>query len=85
LVEWRRGVRVGACRYRLVPIGSFSKIEKVNGDRTTYELWGSGDFAVARVLQNRRFDQAMVAFLDCLRQLSEFVVTRDTGVKLPHA
>lgn len=47
--------------------------------------YGSGDFAVTRILQNRRFDMAMVAFLDCLRQAMEFVKERDKTVKLPHA
>lgn len=93
-------------RYRLVPMGSFSRIEKVTGDKAIYELYaslhllapitnlikplcllryGSGDFAVARILQNRRFDMAMVAFLDCLRQVMEFVKMNDRSLKLPHA
>ncbi|BGP48944.1 Vacuolar protein sorting-associated protein atg6 [Rhodotorula kratochvilovae] len=74
--------------YRLVPCGSFSRIEKL-GEKgevvQVLELYGSGDFAVARLLQNRRFDHAMVAFLECLRQLSEWVVARDRKVRLPHA
>ncbi|GAA5945846.1 hypothetical protein JCM1841_001484 [Sporobolomyces salmonicolor] len=71
--------------YRLVPCGSFSRVERTDGDRASYELYGSGDFAVTRLLQNRRFDLSMVAFLDCLRQLSEWVESRDHGVRLPHA
>ncbi|GJN91169.1 hypothetical protein Rhopal_004187-T1 [Rhodotorula paludigena] len=74
--------------HRLVPCGSFSRIEKL-GEKgevvTVLELYGSGDFAVTRLLQNRRFDQAMVAFLECLRQLSEWVTSRDRRVRLPHA
>ncbi|CEQ42289.1 SPOSA6832_04077, partial [Sporobolomyces salmonicolor] len=103
--------------YRLVPCGSFSRVERTDGDRASYELcvllflllpllaslsigsagfrltrpwngghavhsYGSGDFAVTRLLQNRRFDLAMVAFLDCLRQLSEWVVSRDRGARV---
>ncbi|GEM07851.1 autophagy-related protein 6 [Rhodotorula toruloides] len=74
--------------YKLVPCGSFSSIEKVGEKGETvgvYELYGSGDFAVTRLLQNRRFDMAMVAFLECLRQLSEWVRRKDRGVRLPHA
>ncbi|KAK4054164.1 Vacuolar protein sorting-associated protein atg6 [Microbotryomycetes sp. JL201] len=70
--------------YRLVPMGSFSKIEKTSGDKATLELYGSGDFAVMRLLQNRRFDIAMVAFLDCLRQIGEFVSQRDKDLRLQH-
>ncbi|GAA6025956.1 hypothetical protein JCM8202_004283 [Rhodotorula sphaerocarpa] len=50
-----------------------------------YELYGSGDFAVTRLLQNRRFDMAMVAFLECLRRLVEFVTARDPKIRVPHA
>ncbi|KAI5477096.1 autophagy-related protein 6 [Pseudohyphozyma bogoriensis] len=72
--------------YKLVPMGSFSRIEKITGDKAVYELYGSGEFnAVTRILQNRRFDLAMVAFLDCLRQMMEFVKSKDKSVKLPHA
>ncbi|TNY21036.1 autophagy protein Apg6-domain-containing protein [Rhodotorula diobovata] len=74
--------------YRLVPCGSFSCIEKLGeGGEVVQvlELYGSGDFAVTRLLQNRRFDHAMVAFLECLRQLSEWVTARDARVRLPHA
>lgn len=67
-------------------MGSFSKVEKVSGkERGHYELWGSGDFAVSRMLQNWRFDSAMVMFLDCVRQLGEYVRKRDPSVKLPHS
>lgn len=37
------------------------------------------------MLQNRRFDQAMIAFLDCLRQMMDFVKTKDKNLKFPHA
>lgn len=50
--------------------------------------YGSDQFALNSFLQNRRFDQAMVAFLDCLRQLIEWVMHRDGGaaggVRVPH-
>ena len=46
--------------------------------------YGSSDLSISRVLQNRRFDFAMVAFLDCLRQLIEWVGERDGSVRIPH-
>ncbi|KAI5123919.1 hypothetical protein M0805_006337 [Coniferiporia weirii] len=70
--------------YRLVPMGSFSRIEKTNGDKSSYELYGSGDLHIGRLLHNRRFDFAMVAFLDCLRQAMEFVKSQDQSVDFPH-
>ncbi|KAK9765277.1 Vacuolar protein sorting-associated protein atg6 [Basidiobolus ranarum] len=70
--------------YRLVPLGSFSRIEKIDGDRASYELYGSGDLHIGRLLQNRRFDNAMVAFLNCLQQLGDFAEQQDTNLKLPY-
>ena len=70
--------------YRLVPMGSFSRIEKINGDKSSYELYGSGDLHLGRLLHNRRFDFAMVSFLDCLRQAMESVKSQDHSVDFPH-
>ncbi|KAF8322225.1 APG6-domain-containing protein [Clavulina sp. PMI_390] len=70
--------------YRLVPMGSFSKIERISGDRGTYELYGSGDLNLTRMLHNRRFDHAMIAFLECLRQLMDHVRARDPSIDFPH-
>ncbi|KAH7888689.1 APG6-domain-containing protein [Phlebopus sp. FC_14] len=70
--------------YRLVPMGSFSRIERTTGDKATYELYGSGDLHFGRLLHNRRFDFAMVAFLECLKQLVDYVKSQDGGVEFPH-
>ncbi|KAG8983803.1 autophagy protein 6, partial [Tulasnella sp. 427] len=69
--------------WRLVPMGSFSRIEKLGSDKASYELYGSGEFHIGRILQNRRFDAAMVAFLDCLRQLMEYARSKDISVEFP--
>jgi len=47
-------------------------VERIT-DKSVYELYGTGDMALGRLLHNRRFDTAMVIFLDCLRQVMEFV------------
>jgi beclin len=70
--------------YRLVPMGSFSRVERTTGDKTTYELYGSGDLHLGRLLHNRRFDLAMVAVLDCLKQLMDWVKSQDPSVDFPH-
>ncbi|KAF9793187.1 APG6-domain-containing protein [Thelephora terrestris] len=70
--------------WTLVPMGSFSRIERINGDKASLELHGSGDLHLGRILHNRRFDHAMVAFLDCLRQTLEFVKAQDPTVDFPH-
>ncbi|KAG9316625.1 APG6-domain-containing protein [Chiua virens] len=70
--------------YRLIPMGSFSRIERTTGDKATYEIYGSGDLHFGRLLHNRRFDFAMVAFLECLKQLMDYVKSQDAGVEFPH-
>ncbi|KAG0170172.1 autophagy protein 6 [Apophysomyces sp. BC1034] len=71
--------------YRLVPMGSFSRVEKIDGDSVLpYELYGSGDFGLNRMFLNRRFDHAMVAILNCLKQLTDFAEERDRSLRLPY-
>ena len=66
-------------------MGSFSRIERTTPtDKATYELFGSGDLHLGRLLHNRRFDFAMVAFLDCLKQLVDYVRSQDPHVEFPH-
>lgn len=40
---------------------------------TPLDLFSSGEMAIGRVLNHRRFDNGMVAFLDCLSQLGRYV------------
>ena len=70
--------------YRLVPMGSFSRIEKTSGDKSQYELYGSGDMHFGRLLHNRRFDIAMVAFIECLKQLMDYIKSQDPTIEFPH-
>ena len=65
-------------------MGSFSRVERTAGDKATYELYGSGDLHFGRLLHNRRFDFAMVAVLDCLKQIMDWVQSQDASVEFPH-
>jgi len=40
---------------------------------TPLDLFSSGDLPMGRIILHRRIDAGMVAFLECLRQLGEFV------------
>ncbi|MCJ1402495.1 autophagy protein 6 [Xylographa trunciseda] len=60
---------------------------------TALELFSSGDLPLGRTILHRRFNDAMVAFLECLRQLGDFVENGETqtargqqtgGLKLPY-
>ncbi|KAJ6172137.1 hypothetical protein N7470_001204 [Penicillium chermesinum] len=71
--------------YRLRPLGSTSQIEykQWSSDGTsskivTGDLFSSGDMPLGIPWIHRRFDNGMVAFLGCLRQLGEFVEKTST-------
>ncbi|KAF2736656.1 APG6-domain-containing protein [Polyplosphaeria fusca] len=75
--------------YELSPMGSTSTILKLETKNPTssqapsssapsiqrqrLELYSSGDFPLNFGFLHRKFDTAMVAFLECLRQLGEYV------------
>lgn len=48
------------------------------------DLFSSGDLPIGRMFMHRRFDQGMVAFLECLRQLGEYVKSKDSNLVLPY-
>ncbi|KAI9731486.1 MAG: autophagy protein 6 [Cirrosporium novae-zelandiae] len=94
--------------YRLRPMGSTSRIEKIefpqsgSGNAATQpshapapkstmlDLYSSGDLPLGQIFLHRRFNAGTCAFLDCLRQLGEFVeresgqATGGPGLKLPY-
>jgi beclin 1 len=74
-------------------MGSTSRIDKVDPPAsvasaepriTTLELFSSGDLPIGRMFMHRKFDMAMVAFLDCLKQLGESIEEQDPALKLPY-
>lgn len=67
-------------RYTLVPFGNHSHVECID-DRRQLPLYGTGGF---RFFWDTKFDQAMVAFLDCLQQFKEQVEKGDSGFCLPY-
>ncbi|XP_076821240.1 beclin-1-like [Clavelina lepadiformis] len=67
-------------RYRLVPFGNHSYLETIDEKAKELSLHGSGGL---RYLWDTNFDQAMVAFLDCLQQFKE-EVERNSGFALPY-
>lgn len=68
-------------RYKLVPFGNHSYIESLIDKSKELPLYGSGGF---RFFWDTKFDQAMVAFLDCLQQFKEEVEKGNTGFCLPY-
>ncbi|KAI9374401.1 autophagy protein Apg6-domain-containing protein [Aspergillus egyptiacus] len=85
--------------YKIKPMGSMSRIEKIEYPRqspaqsaveggnvnltaapkiTNLDLFSSGDLPLHIPWLHRRFDAGMVAFLECLRQLGEYVQNTST-------
>src|SRR5277367_3568989 len=89
----RPNYRADRVSYVLHPMGSVSKIEELKTDpsnpsaptkSTMLELFSSGDLPLGRLFMHRKLDSAMVAFLDCLRQLGDFAEAHDANLKLPY-
>lgn len=68
-------------RYRLVPYGNHSYIVPLDNKTKYLPLYCLG--GIKYVLDNR-FDDAMVAFLDCLQQFKEEVENGDGSFHLPY-
>lgn len=68
-------------RYRLVPFGNHSYIETLDNKPKELPLYGSSGF---RLLWDTKFDNGMIAFLDCLQQFKEEVERSKKGFKLPY-
>lgn len=85
--------------YRLQPLGSTSKIEKLEYSQGAssnaqprqgkpnvkpMELYCSGDLPLGLGFLHRNFDNAMVAFLECLRQLGGHVEQTSQQHQMPY-
>jgi hypothetical protein len=67
-------------RYRIIPMGSNSKIAKAGQERTSYDLSHHG----GRWLSGGRFNTAMTAFLECVSELCNYATGIDRSFLLPH-
>jgi beclin 1 len=75
-----RHKKVVFTKYRIAPMGSFSKMELVGDSTTSYELYGGG----GGLFWASRFDKAMVAFLHCMKEYAEYLVQQDASFELPY-
>ncbi|CAG8582153.1 6225_t:CDS:2 [Ambispora gerdemannii] len=82
-VEWSEinaawGQAVSSCSFRSIDYYLNIDLEILN------YRYGSGDIGIGRIFQNNRFDNAMVAFLNCLQQLGDYAERQDHNLKLPY-
>ena len=66
-------------RYRLHPMGSFSRISKHDDPSTLYELYGSSDSWGPKLFWGRRFETALLGLLFCIRELGDYANTKEKG------
>lgn len=69
-------------KFRIIPMGSSSKIAKVGQERTSYDLHstGGGMFGSFR----STFNAGMVAYLACLMEIGEYAMSVDRALRLPY-
>ena len=70
-------------RYRIIPRGSFSIVER-RSDKCIFELYGSKEISINTLFWFGRFDEAMIAFLQCLAELCEFIHQNDPHFTVPY-
>eukprot|EP01132_Coremiostelium_polycephalum_P003180 gene3180-3979_t len=70
--------------YILIPNGSSSRIEKRDDSTVSYELFGSSDISLARLFWYKRFGNGMVSFLQCLKEMCDYVKTQDPEFSVPY-
>jgi len=68
-------------RYKLVPYGNNSFIESLDNKSRELPLYVSGGFMF---IWTAKFDQAMIAYLDCLQQFKEQVEKDECNFRLPY-
>jgi len=79
LATLAREVTFSFSKYRIVPMGSASKMAKVGHEKTTYDLFYSSNFPFFR----SSFNNAMVAILSCVQELGEYAEKTDRTMSLP--
>ena len=68
-------------RYHLIPCGSHSYLRSLIDDCAELPLFSSGK---QNVFLHNKFDQAMMAFLDCMQQFKEAAESGESGLCLPY-
>lgn len=71
-------------KYRLMPMGSYSKMARLDDLSTTYELYGSNDLILGRLFWYRRFDTALVWLLACVHEFGEYAHACDQKFALKY-
>lgn len=71
-------------KYTLSPLGSFSKVFKIDDKKTPLTLYNE-ESGVFQLFPRRSFNAALTGFLSCVNELGEFTKTKDPTLQLPYA
>ncbi|EPZ34226.1 Ribosomal protein L10/L12 domain-containing protein [Rozella allomycis CSF55] len=72
-------------KYKLLPLGSYSRIEKnTSSDHASLELYGSGNAGFTKLLWARRYNSAMSGFLNCLDQFITYLQMEEPRFCVPY-
>lgn len=74
-------VKLSFKKYLIHPLGSFSKLSKVDDRRMIFELYSEGSFSL---FPKRNFNSALVGLLLCIDELGEYVMHSDPTLQLPY-
>jgi beclin 1 len=78
--------------YRLKPMGSTSKIDKIERDLsnpdkptiTTFEVYSSGEYQIERFFSHSKLDNSLVSILDIVSQIEKKLKEFDSSIDLPY-
>lgn len=71
-------------QYKVIPRCSISCIETTGSEKATYELYGTNDWQIGRLLHSRRFDHGMAGVLTCVKELGDYAHSVDPSFQLPY-
>eukprot|EP00941_MAST-03F_sp_MAST-3F-sp1_P003503 g3503.t1 len=66
-------------RFRVVPMGSYSKVAKIGDERNFHPLYWDGGWR-----GKSSYNRAMVAFLSCLKELGAYAMLQDRTIHMPY-
>jgi len=67
---------VAFSQHGLVPMGSFSRVYRLDEPRAMHELYGSGSAQLGRLFGSGRFDRGLTMLLQCVRELLAHAASR---------
>ncbi|EMR11383.1 hypothetical protein PNEG_00408 [Pneumocystis murina B123] len=78
--------------YKLNPLGSTSTIDKLEfhndssypSKTISFELYNSDNLLIKRFFMQKKFDIAMISFLQCLKQIGDYLKQIDPSFKFPY-